>query len=95
MISASLVLIATIGATAAQTAIGALSQTRGVTITGEVLVETDPRWFRQHRFTVGERLTVTGEMDDDDFDARRITRADGTVLTIRPDQGPPPWAGRD
>lgn len=63
--------------------------------TGEVLVDSGPRWHRQHRFTVGELLTVVGEMDDDDFDARRIIRADGSVLFIRPDRGPPPWVGRD
>jgi uncharacterized protein YdeI (BOF family) len=96
----------------AQTPIGSLAQSSGVTIsgevatvfgntfvlrdaTGDVLVDTGPRWHRQHSFVKGERLTVTGEMDDDDFDARRVVRADGSVLVIRPDRGPPPWAGRD
>lgn len=63
--------------------------------TGQVLVDTGPRWFRQHRFTVGERVTVTGEMDDDDFDAWRVTRADGSVLVVQSGRGPPPWAARE
>lgn len=60
---------------------------------GEILVDTGPRWFRERSFAEGERLTVVGELDEDEFEAQRITREDGTVLTIRPDRGPPPWAG--
>lgn len=61
--------------------------------TGSVLVDTGPEWFEQRRFSVGERLVVRGEMDDGDLDAFSITHADGTVTTIRPRSGPPPWAG--
>ncbi len=63
--------------------------------TGAVLVDTGPERFERRSFEVGERLTVTGEMDDGDFDAFTITRADGTVIEVRPPHGRPPWAGRD
>jgi hypothetical protein len=59
---------------------------------GQVLVDTGPRWYRRHAFTIGERLTVTGEPDEDAFEARRIHRADGATLVIRGERGPPPWA---
>lgn len=63
--------------------------------TGSVLVETGPEWFAERTFTVGERLVVTGEMDDGEFDAFTVTRADGSVDRIRPAEGPPPWAGKE
>jgi hypothetical protein len=60
---------------------------------GQVLVETVPGWFQQLEFTPGERLTVIGEMDYDEFEAFRIIRANGETLELRNVQGPPPWAG--
>lgn len=92
--------IGSLASTDAVTIAGEVAQVFGNTFvlrdgTGEVLVETGPRWFRAYDFVPGERLTVVGELDDDDFDARRFTRADGAVTVIRPDRGPPPWAGRD
>ncbi len=62
---------------------------------GSVLVETGPEWFAERTFTVGERLVVTGEMDDGAFEAFTVTRADGGVERIRPADGPPPWAGKE
>lgn len=62
---------------------------------GRVLVETASEWFQRHRVTVGWTLVVTGATDDGAFDAFTLTRADGSVSTIRPAAGPPPWAGRD
>lgn len=61
--------------------------------TGEVIVDAGPRWYRAINISQGEQLTVTGEYDDDDFDAFQITRANGEVITIRHGAGRPPWAG--
>ncbi|MEG4504723.1 NirD/YgiW/YdeI family stress tolerance protein [Microcoleus sp. F6_B4] len=62
--------------------------------TGQVIVDAGPRWWRQVNVTKNERLTVTGEMDEGEFDAFSIKRTDGTVINIRSPQGPPPWAGK-
>ncbi len=62
---------------------------------GSVPVETGPARFEERAFTVGERLAVTGEMDDGAFEAFTVTRADGRVERIRPADGPPPWAGKE
>jgi len=61
--------------------------------TGEVIVDAGPRWYHRINVQVGEQLTVVGEYDDDDFDAFRIVRGNGEVLTIRSGSGRPPWAG--
>jgi uncharacterized protein YdeI (BOF family) len=62
--------------------------------TGVALVDTGPRSHATRTFVVGERLKVRGKLDNSEFEARQITRADGAMETIRPDRGPPPWAGR-
>lgn len=61
--------------------------------TGSVLVDTGPPWFKKRQFEVGEKLTVIGEMDGDEFEAWRIERGNGSSEIIREPQGPPPWAG--
>jgi uncharacterized protein YdeI (BOF family) len=61
--------------------------------TGQVVVDAGPRWYQQLNFASGERVTVVGEYDDEDFDAYTITRDDGEVIQIRQADGPPPWAG--
>ncbi len=61
--------------------------------TGQILVDAGPSWWHSIDVSVGEQVTVVGEYDDDDFDAFSITYSDGTVMTIRPAAGPPPWAG--
>lgn len=61
--------------------------------TGQVIVDTAPRWWKQFNFSVGERVTVVGEYDDYDFDAFQITREDGSVINIRNGPGRPPWSG--
>jgi uncharacterized protein YdeI (BOF family) len=61
--------------------------------TGQIIVDAGPRWYHQLNFTSGERITVVGEYDDEDFDAYTITRNDGEVIQIRDAGGPPPWAG--
>jgi hypothetical protein len=62
--------------------------------TGSVLVDTGPRWFKQRAFKVGEVLKVRGEVDEQEFEARTVSRASGEVDTIRADRGPPPWSGK-
>jgi uncharacterized protein YdeI (BOF family) len=62
--------------------------------TGQVIVDTAPRWWKKFNFTPGERVTIVGEYDDEDFDAFKITRQDGAVITIRNGPGRPPWAGK-
>jgi len=62
--------------------------------TGTVIVDAGPRWWQAITVEPGESLRVTGEMDNGEFDAFSITKADGSVIQIRPASGPPPWAGR-
>lgn len=57
--------------------------------TGQVIVDAGPRWFHQINLQPGETVTVVGKYDDYDFDAFRITRANGEVINIRPHGGPP------
>lgn len=61
--------------------------------TGQVIVDAGPRWYHQVNLSQGEQVTVVGEYDDYDFDAFRITRANGDVIVIREGSGRPPWAG--
>ncbi|MGG6266770.1 NirD/YgiW/YdeI family stress tolerance protein [Leptolyngbya sp. AN03gr2] len=61
--------------------------------TGQMIVDAGPRWYHQLNLSAGERVKVTGEYDDADFDAYTITRSNGEVLQIRQPGGPPPWAG--
>jgi len=96
----------------AQVPIGSLQRRQGVTIsgqvrddgTGQIIVDAGPRWFQRIDLVSGERVTVTGEFDDEDdgefddeddgeFDAFTITRSNGQVIQVRQPGGPPPWAG--
>jgi uncharacterized protein YdeI (BOF family) len=61
--------------------------------TGQLIVDAGPRWYHSVNLSEGEQVTVVGEYDDYDFDAYRITRANGETITIREGSGPPPWAG--
>ncbi len=61
--------------------------------TGQIIVDSGPRWYREINLSEGERVTIVGEYDDYDFDAYRITRSNGQVIQIRNAEGPPPWAG--
>jgi hypothetical protein len=62
--------------------------------TGQVIVDAGPRWWQEINVSEGEELTVTGEVGrGGELDAFSITRSDGSVISIRPPQGPPPWAG--
>ncbi len=62
--------------------------------TGQLIVDAGPRWWREINLKPGEQVTVRGELGrGGELDAFSITRADGSVIDIRPPQGPPPWAG--
>jgi hypothetical protein len=62
--------------------------------TGQIIVDAGPRWWQEISLSEGEEVSVTGEVGrSGELDAFSITRSDGTVLNIRPSQGPPPWAG--
>ncbi|TVQ07387.1 MAG: DNA-binding protein [Leptolyngbya sp. DLM2.Bin27] len=50
---------------------------------GEITVNAGPRWNREIAITPGEQLIVVGEYNNDEFDAHRITRASGEVITLR------------
>lgn len=61
---------------------------------GQIIVDAGPRWWQQINVSSGEQVTVVGELGrGGEFDAFSITRANGSVIQIRPAQGPPPWAG--
>ncbi|NJP08372.1 MAG: DNA-binding protein [Leptolyngbyaceae cyanobacterium RU_5_1] len=61
---------------------------------GQLVVDAGPRWRQPITLTPGERVTVRGEVGrSGEFDAFSITRSNGTVINIRPAEGPPPWAG--
>ncbi|WAL62323.1 NirD/YgiW/YdeI family stress tolerance protein [Thermocoleostomius sinensis] len=62
--------------------------------TGQIIVDAGPRWWQEIEISEGEELTVTGEVGrSGELDAFSIVRSDGSVMNIRPSQGPPPWAG--
>lgn len=61
--------------------------------TGEIIVDAGPRWYHKINLSQGERVTVVGEYDDEDFDAYKITRSNGEIIQIRSGPGRPPWAG--
>jgi uncharacterized protein YdeI (BOF family) len=62
--------------------------------TAEVIVDAGPHWWKQLNVSRGEQLTVIGKMDEGEFDAFSVTKSNGTVINIRPSEGPPPWAGK-
>jgi uncharacterized protein YdeI (BOF family) len=61
--------------------------------TGQITVDAGPRWYRRIQVAPGERVTVVGEYDREDFDAYTITRSNGERIQVRSANGPPPWAG--
>lgn len=48
--------------------------------TGQVLVDGIRRRGGNLDIAIGDRLTVVGDLDDEDFDALRITRRDGSIV---------------
>jgi uncharacterized protein YdeI (BOF family) len=63
---------------------------------GQIIVDAGPRWYREINLNEGEQVTVTGKVSpkSGEFNAFSIRRADGSVIDIRPAEGPPPWSGR-
>lgn len=61
---------------------------------GQVLVDAGPDWYHDIGVREGERVTVIGKVDRDDFDAFSIRWSDGRQLDVRPSYGPPPWSGK-
>lgn len=76
--------------------------------TGQIRIDAGPPWHRLVELRVGERVTVTGEVDlgpprgtpgpatgdrKPEIDVQKIVRGNGTTVTVRPTAGPPPWAG--
>jgi uncharacterized protein YdeI (BOF family) len=60
-----------------------------------------PIWYKAMGLTVGETVTVVGELDTGkdgtkapEIDGFTATKADGTVITARTGPGKPPWAGK-
>jgi len=51
--------------------------------TGQVWVDADLGSSMSLGLQIGEQVTVIGDLDDEDFDARRITRANGQVVLDR------------
>jgi uncharacterized protein YdeI (BOF family) len=67
--------------------------------TGTITVEAGPRWYQAVDLAVGEIVSVTGEVDTGKdgtkiaaIDAFSITKADGSIITVK-GAGKPPWAG--
>ena len=62
---------------------------------GQIIVDAGPRWYREINLTQGEQVTITGKLSEKsgEFDAFSIQRGNGSVIQIRPSEGPPPWAG--
>lgn len=62
--------------------------------TGQIIVDAGPRWWHSVNLSPGEQVTVTGELGKKgEFNAFRITRANGSAIEIRSPDAPPPWAG--
>jgi uncharacterized protein YdeI (BOF family) len=68
--------------------------------TGTIKFECGPTWYKAMDLKVGEKVTVTGEIDKGktgastaELDAFSVTKADGTTVAVRAGSGKPPWAG--
>ncbi|MBD2635614.1 hypothetical protein H6G52_09605 [Limnothrix sp. FACHB-881] len=56
-------------------------------------VDAGPRWWRDLPVSVGDQLTVEGELDDGELDAFWVQLANGETVQLRGRSGPPPWSG--
>lgn len=50
--------------------------------TGSIVVDAGSLWQQALDISVGDRLTVVGQLDEDDFDAFSLILADGTEIEI-------------
>ncbi len=63
--------------------------------TGQIWVDADRGGSGTLNLSIGERVTVTGDLDDrEDFDATRIVRADGSEVIGQPSGNGRPGNGR-
>jgi uncharacterized protein YdeI (BOF family) len=60
-----------------------------------------PRWYKAVDLVVGDKVTVTGEVDKGKtgdkaaaVDAFSVTTSSGTAIEVRTGPGKPPWAGK-
>lgn len=67
---------------------------------GTIKFECGPSWYKNLNLVVGEKVTVTGEIDRGktgakaaELDAFSVTKADGSTVEVRKGPGKPPWAG--
>lgn len=71
----------------------------GMTVTlddgSQLYVELGPSsyWQAQGMLSVGDRVTIEGFYNGDQYHAATITQADGTVLALRTETGQPLWSG--
>lgn len=71
----------------------------GMTVTLEddssIYVELGPSfyWQAQGALAVGDKVTIDGFYNGDQYHAATITQADGAVLTLRSETGQPLWSG--
>ena len=56
-----------------------------------VLVDAGPSWYQRLAIEAGERLEVTGRIQDETLAAVRIRREDGETVKVRPADGDAPW----
>jgi uncharacterized protein YdeI (BOF family) len=52
---------------------------------GQIIVEAEPSLGQPINLSVGEKVTVVGNYDDDEFNAVSITRANGETIQILDD----------
>lgn len=58
-------------------------------------VNLGPRWYANTQVTAGESVKVEGiERTDSQISAWKLTRADGSEVSIRTQAGKPAWAGQ-
>lgn len=49
----------------------------------QIKVDAEDRPMRQANFQLGEQVTVIGDFDDEEFDARKVIRANGATIQMR------------
>lgn len=57
----------------------------------ELRVNATSRWYNPISLSPGEQLIVAGALRDDEFEAYRITRANGEVITLGKGLSRLPW----
>ncbi|MBE8997930.1 hypothetical protein IQ274_06795 [Nostoc sp. LEGE 12447] len=52
---------------------------------GQIIIEAEPQLGQPINLSVGEKVTVVGNYDDNEFKALSITRANGEIFQIHDD----------